>query len=214
VRYYISDLHFFHEGILNRMDNRGFESIEAMHDYMIKQWNSKVRAGDEVVILGDFSFGGTKETMDILQQLKGKKFLITGNHDKWLKKYDNEKQHYFNWIKPYAELNDNKRKVILCHYPVFCYNGQFKKNDSGEYTTWMLHGHIHVSDDVYLVEKYKEITKQQTRTQYHGEVINTPIQMINCFCMFSDYIPLTLDEWIEKENNGECKSVNKDWAKG
>ena len=21
--------------------------------------------------------------------------------------------------------------------------------------------------------------------------------MINCFCMFSDYVPLTLDEWIE-----------------
>ena len=21
--------------------------------------------------------------------------------------------------------------------------------------------------------------------------------MINCFCMFSDYVPLTLDEWIQ-----------------
>lgn len=21
--------------------------------------------------------------------------------------------------------------------------------------------------------------------------------MINCFCMFSDYVPFTLDEWIE-----------------
>ena len=25
------------------MDKRGFESLEAMHDYMIKQWNSVVR---------------------------------------------------------------------------------------------------------------------------------------------------------------------------
>jgi hypothetical protein len=23
-----------------------------------------------------------------------------------------------------------------------------------------------------------------------------PCNMINCFCMFSDYIPLTLDDWI------------------
>ena len=23
--------------------------------------------------------------------------------------------------------------------------------------------------------------------------------MINCFCMFSDYIPLTLDEWIRAD---------------
>ena len=24
-----------------------------------------------------------------------------------------------------------------------------------------------------------------------------PCNMINCFCMFSDYQPMTLDEWIE-----------------
>ena len=30
--------------------------------------------------------------------------------------------------------------------------------------------------------------------------------MINCFCMYSDYTPLTLDEWIEadrKRRNGK-----------
>jgi calcineurin-like phosphoesterase family protein len=36
------------------MDRRGFESGEAMNEYMIKQWNSRVSPGDEVVILGDF----------------------------------------------------------------------------------------------------------------------------------------------------------------
>ena len=24
-----------------------------------------------------------------------------------------------------------------------------------------------------------------------------PCQMINCFCMYSDYTPLTLEEWVE-----------------
>lgn len=28
---------------------------------------------------------------------------------------------------------------------------------------------------------------------------NIPCHMINCFCMFSDYQPLTLDEWIEND---------------
>ena len=37
--------------------------------------------------------------------------------------------------------------------------------------------------------------------------------MINCFCVYSDYIPLTLDEWIEKEKNGELKTMATDWTK-
>ena len=29
----------------------------------------------------------------------------------------------------------------------------------------------------------------------------TPFNMINCFCMFSNYTPLSLDEWIELDRN-------------
>ena len=54
MRFYIADLHFCHSNLNQHMDRRGFESGEAMNEYMIKQWNSRVRPGDEVVILGDF----------------------------------------------------------------------------------------------------------------------------------------------------------------
>ena len=30
-----------------------------------------------------------------------------------------------------------------------------------------------------------------------GILIILPCQMINCFCMYSDYTPLTLEEWVE-----------------
>lgn len=40
MRYYIADCHFFHRRMIEAMDKRGFESLEAMHNYMIKQWNS------------------------------------------------------------------------------------------------------------------------------------------------------------------------------
>ena len=43
MRFYIADNHFHHTRINTAMDKRGFESLEAMHDYMIKQWNSVVR---------------------------------------------------------------------------------------------------------------------------------------------------------------------------
>ncbi|MCR5633904.1 MAG: phosphoesterase, partial [Lachnospiraceae bacterium] len=69
MRYYISDCHFFHERMNVAMDNRGFSSLEEMHEYMIGKWNKKVRNGDEVVILGDFSIGKGTETNEILARL-------------------------------------------------------------------------------------------------------------------------------------------------
>ena len=38
MRYYIADLHFFHENLNTKMDKRGFANVNAMNDYMLKQW--------------------------------------------------------------------------------------------------------------------------------------------------------------------------------
>lgn len=197
MRYYISDCHFFHKNLLHRMDNRGFNNVEEMNEYMIKQWNNKVRRNDEVVILGDFSFGKATETEEILKRLNGTKFLCKGNHDKYLKDSKFNKD-LFKWIKDYTELNDNNRKVILCHYPVFCYPGQYRINKDGSPKTYMLFGHVHDTHDAKLVEQFQKITKN-TKVIWRGidEAQPIPCNMINCFCMLSDYIPLTLDEWIE-----------------
>ena len=63
MRYYISDLHFFHENLNHSLDCRGFASAHEMNEYIIEKWNKKVREGDEVVILGDFSAGHAEETL-------------------------------------------------------------------------------------------------------------------------------------------------------
>lgn len=193
MRYYISDLHFFHKNLLHKMDNRGFNTVEEMNEYMIQQWNSKVRKNDEVVILGDFSFGKATETEEILKRLNGHKMLCKGNHDKYLKdsKFD---KSLFKWIKDYAEMNDNNRKVVLCHYPVFCYPGQYRVNADGNPKTYMLYGHVHNTHDAKLVNQFQYITRN---TKVIDKPTGIPCNMINCFCMYSDYIPLTLDEWIE-----------------
>ena len=197
MRYYISDLHFYHANMNTQMDQRGFASFEEMNEYMIEQWNKKVRKNDEVVILGDFSIAKGEKTNELLQRLKGKKYLIVGNHDRFLndKTFD---RSLFKWIEPYMELNDNKRKVILSHYPVFCYNGQYRLNDQGEPKVYMLYGHVHNTFDELLINHFQNITREQKRLVYHAnEERPIPCNMINCFCMFSDYTPLTLDEWIE-----------------
>ena len=103
-------------------------------------------------------------------------------------------------MKPYAELRDNKRKVILSHYPMICYNGQYRKDEEGRPRAYMLYGHVHDTFDEALVNRYQDETRRAQRPDCHGgPPLSVPCQMINCFCMFSDYIPLTLDEWIEAD---------------
>ena len=196
MRYYIADCHFFHNSLNYQMDCRGFADAEEMNAYMIEKWNKKVRWNDEVVILGDFSYGKAEETNKVLEQLKGILCLVEGNHDQFghRKGYNAAR---FKWIRPYTELNDNNRKVILCHYPILCYNGQYRVDEQGNPHVWMLYGHVHDTQDQRLIEYFQEITQAARITYRTGESRSIPSNMINCFCMYSDYTPLTLDEWIE-----------------
>ncbi len=196
MRYYIADTHFFHAALNDQMDRRGFESVQQMNAYMIEKWNKKVRKKDEVVIIGDLSWGNAEETNSLLQQLCGKLYLIQGNHDRFLKnKAVNASR--FIWIKPYAELSDNNRKVVLCHYPIMCYNGQYRLSAKGFPKTYMLYGHVHDTQDQKLIEQFQEITRQTVITDVQGNKRSIPCNMINCFCMYSGYEPWSLDEWIQ-----------------
>ena len=209
MRYYISDLHFFHKGMNDRMDCRGFASLEEMNAVMLERWNEKVRPNDDVVILGDLSFGTPKKTNELLEQLNGRLYLITGNHDRFLSARDFDASR-FKWIRPYAELSDEKRKVVLSHYPVFCYNGQYRVDQDGNPMTYMLYGHVHNSEDELLVDRCIRITRETKRKikGVEGEV-PIPCNMINCFCMFSDYRPLTLNEWIEVDRDRRARIAAK-----
>lgn len=206
-KFYIADLHFGHGNLNTKMDKRGFESVEEMNEYMIKQWNSVVHCGDEVYILGDLFWcvENKDDIIHILNRMKGKKYLIRGNHDdRWIKAFDNDKYHSFKWIKDYAEIKDNKRRVILSHYPMMSYNHQFHDN------TYMLHGHIHLTEDIKLINEYKKACKNHVRWDDKMGYESPKANIINCFCMMSDYKPLTLDQWIELENNGALDVTLKD----
>lgn len=195
------------------MDRRGFADVEEMNEYMIRRWNGKVRKRDEVVIIGDFSWGDAEETNQVLERLNGRLFLIVGNHDRFVRKSGINLER-FKWIKPYEELSDNSRKVVLCHYPIMCYNGQYRLDRNGNPKTYMLYGHVHDTTDQRLLEQFQEITRNTVTTNIQGEKQHIPCNMINCFCMYSDYEPLSLDEWIEcdrkrkEEQNGNPARVN------
>jgi predicted phosphohydrolase len=80
LSYYVtSDTHFSHANII-RYCNRPFSSVEEMNAAMIDNWNSEVSAGDVVLHLGDVGFGPAG--LACIQQCRGRKILIRGNHDR------------------------------------------------------------------------------------------------------------------------------------
>ncbi len=217
MRYYIADCHFYHESLIRQMDCRAFASVDEMNRIMLERWNDRVRKRDEVVILGDLSLGTAEQTNDLLDHLNGRLMLVRGNHDRFGKNASYRTDR-FEWIRDYAELKDNNRRVILCHYPIMFYNGQYQlqkiktgglpfvkplTRDERDQKTWMLYGHVHLTTDEVLMRRFIRMTRETVRTSQDGEAYHIPCQMINCFCMLSDYTPLSLDEWIENDRKRE-----------
>lgn len=157
--WFTSDLHFTHSSILYfhpwRRDACGISLEELQEDkqialekhdqWLIEKWNSTVRKPDEIYFLGDFCFGNRERTEEILRQLKGRKHLILGNHDKSLHGLEN----YFESVSQIKEVKftNNQFKFIdpnetfcveLCHYPMLTWNRR-------PHGTCMVHGHCHNS---------------------------------------------------------------------
>ena len=206
---YIADCHFYHDRICREMDRRGFSGFEEMNAYMAEQWNGKVRDRDDVYILGDFSIAKADATAKILRQLKGKLHLLIGNHDKYLadRSFD---RSLFRSIEPYQEIRDNGRLAILSHYPVFCYKGQYRRDKAGNPLTYMLYGHVHNTHDERLINRFiMETRETKVMSKYETEPKPIPCSMINCFCMFSDYKPLTLSEWIDADRKRRAEQHDR-----
>ena len=133
--YFIADTHFGGTKTMKR-SGRPFRDAEEMDETMINLWNDAVEDDDDGYILGDFaSDWQTKEDVfNILEQLKGKKHLIIGNHDEcWLNQCtDEELLRYFETLPQHMEIIYlENEKIALCHYPLFDFPGV------------VIHGHIH-----------------------------------------------------------------------
>ena len=79
----IADTHFGDENI-RLYEERPFPDTDTMDLEMIRRWNSVVGDHDLVYHLGDFCSGGQERCRELLSRLKGRKFLVMGNHDSYL----------------------------------------------------------------------------------------------------------------------------------
>lgn len=173
---YISDWHYGHANVLG-FDNRPFINVEQMNEELIRRWNSAVSDGDLVYILGDMFWCAQKQATPIMEQLRGQKILVKGNHDRW---HDSKFDKMFVKIDEYIEIEDNGRKVVLCHYPIPCFKNHF-------YGWTHLYGHVHNSFEWNMMEHQRFLME---------ELYDRQCDMINVGAMmpWMDYTPRTLDE--------------------
>ena len=166
---YISDLHFGHSNVIN-FDHRPFLDVTEMDQALIKLWNSRVSADDNVYILGDFCYRNGNAAEWYLRQLKGHKHLIIGNHDKAT--LNNEKaMAYFESVDKMMHVSDNGNQICLCHFPIAEWNGYYKGS-------WHIYGHIHNRKDATY------------------EFMKTRERALNAAACINNYTPASFNELL------------------
>lgn len=185
--YYIADLHFGHANVI-KFDNRPFSDVNEMDKYMIELWNLRVKDEDHVYIVGDVSLNNKLPIEKYLAQLKGHKHLIRGNHDGRL--LDNQKaMEYFDSVDDILEINDEGRRVCMCHYPMAEWPGYYRGS-------WHIYGHIHNNkNEAFYIMKDKE-------------------RALNAAVAINNYMPVTFNELVVNNANfiavAEAEALNEE----
>ena len=155
MNYYISDLHFGHGNILE-LCKRPFDNISEMNEALVANWNSAVGARDTVYIVGDLFYRSETDPEEILRRLKGKKYLIPGNHDKdWTGRVELRK--YFEDVKEILTVNCGKGTATLCHYPMLMFEGKYH-----------IYGHVHAREEF----PYKDVLYSMENAFNAGADVN------------------------------------------
>jgi calcineurin-like phosphoesterase family protein len=124
-KYVFSDPHFGHQKLFD-VQHEPFDNLEHKHQEIIRRWNERVKADGLVYVLGDL---GDKASIErILPQLKGKKILIMGNHDKYPKSFY---EQFFDEV--YDHPIYYSKRILLSHHPELVEDGIIN-----------IHGHTHL----------------------------------------------------------------------
>ena len=173
MNYYISDLHLGDQRVFDLCGRH--ESIEEYNEKLICNWNAKVSNYDDVWIIGDFcKFDFMANALEILHKLNGHHHLVFGNHDEEMLEIYGIEGFYDNFDSVYQLrlIEDNNRKVFLCHYPVMDWYDM-------QYGSYHIYGHIHNKN----LPEIKNYYKDKLAYNVSADVIG--------------HVPMTLDELIK-----------------
>lgn len=150
--FFTSDLHLGHQTIIE-FCRRPFSSVDEMNAGLVERWNAVVADGDEVWVLGDVCLGHIDDSLRYVEQLRGEKHLVVGNHDRMFKEARRDE-----WVDRYTaagfasityghrEFSSSGTQLLLCHFPYQGDSGaeeRFTDRRPKDEGLPLLHGHVH-----------------------------------------------------------------------
>jgi hypothetical protein len=157
--WFCSDSHYNHSNICEATSNwpegsktRKFPSLEAMNEAIVESINSRVGEDDQLIHLGDWSFGGFEAVKEFRDKIKCKNvYLILGNHDHHIDRDKEGIRSLFKHVSKYEYLTitrdpsekgekHQKIRMVICHFPIASWHDM----NQG---VIHLHGHVHFSPE-------------------------------------------------------------------
>lgn len=140
-KFYSSDFHFGHRGILHHCAaTRPFDSVEEMDARIVANINERVGRDDMLYIVGDFALSGDAEYVrHLFHQIRGRKILILGNHDLDRSGRVNKVIRDLPWDRPPVaamEITDEGCRLYLHHYACRTW-------PAAHHGSYHLYGHSH-----------------------------------------------------------------------
>ena len=138
----ISDTHFHHRNII-AFDRRPWTTVEAMDVDLVDNWNRRVAPDDMVIHTGDVT--GGHDPWTVLSALRGRIFIVPGNHDEHLVNLGaegvRERSEGRIQLMPdiYRFTNVFGKNLVACHYALESWHHSHKNLP--------IHGHTHPSWD-------------------------------------------------------------------
>ena len=164
---FISDHHFGHKWMAQ---HRGFQDEFYMNEHIVKEHNKVVHKRDLTYFLGDVTME-TDKWYFYLDQMKGRKKLIMGNHDDG--RDVKELLKYFETVESMVKY----KGIFLTHCPIHPQELEYRVSRN-------IHGHLHeynVTKDIITGERNTNVGVKDER-------------YINVSCEQINYQPKTLKE--------------------
>jgi calcineurin-like phosphoesterase family protein len=179
MRWWTSDTHYSHANIITycerpftdpvaggEEDRLVTPNIEKMNEALIERWNDTVADDDEIIVVGDLAMGSTRHSIPLTERLRGRRFLVPGNHDKCHGMYKSSAKarrwyEAAGWtiLPNEMTVTIDGREVLVCHFPYVSGTGTgrsgtrhfddrysaFRPDDNG---LWLIHGHTHAVEKI------------------------------------------------------------------
>lgn len=126
IKWIYGDMHLGEHSMFNRIYKDTFPTMEAYHEGIIKNWNRKITSENDIIlILGDM--GRAEAIADVVPKLRGRKWLILGNHDNYPNSFY---EKYFE--KVFTTPIFVRDRIVISHHPIPVEDGVIN-----------IHGHTH-----------------------------------------------------------------------